>query len=48
MALAQRGIQHQIARCRTAHGSNPGKTRRVVERTIAWLHQFRRLPVRYE
>jgi transposase len=25
-----------------------GKTRWVVERTIAWLHQFRRLRVRYE
>ena len=48
MALKQRGIVHQIAQRRTAHGSNLGKTRWVVERTIAWLHQFRRLRVRYE
>jgi len=25
-----------------------GRLRWVVERTIAWLHQFRRLRVRYE
>ena len=48
LALEQRGIDHQIAKRRTAHGSNLGKTRWVVERTIAWLHQFRRLRVRYE
>jgi transposase len=48
LALEQRGILHQIARRRTKHGSNLGKTRWVVERTIAWLHQFRRLRVRYE
>jgi transposase len=47
-ALKDRGIRHQIARRRTEHGSNLGKTRWVVERTIAWLHQFRRLRVRYE
>jgi transposase len=46
--LRSRGIRHQIARRRTSHGSNLGKTRWVVERTIAWLHQFRRLRVRYE
>ncbi len=48
LALEQRGILHQIARRRTKHGSNLGKTRWVVERSIAWLHQFRRLRVRYE
>ena len=48
LALEQRGIRHQIAKRRTAHGSNLGKTRWVVERTIAWLHQFRRLRIRYE
>jgi transposase len=48
LALEQRGILHQIARRRTPHGSNLGQTRWVVERTIAWLHQFRRLRVRYE
>ena len=46
--LAERGIESQIARRYTKHGSGLGKTRWVVERTIAWLHQFRRLRVRYE
>jgi transposase len=46
--LAQRGIDTQIARRSTGHGSGLGKTRWVVERTIAWLHQFRRLRVRFE
>ena len=46
--LAERGIDTQIARRYTAHGSGLGKTRWVVERTIAWLHQFRRLRIRFE
>lgn len=46
--LAERGISTQIARRRTPHGSGLGKTRWVVERTIAWLHQFRRLRIRFE
>lgn len=46
--LAERGIDTQIARRNTPHGSGLGKTRWVVERTISWLHQFRRLRVRYE
>jgi transposase len=29
-------------------GTGLGAVRWVVERTIAWLHQFRRLRVRYE
>ncbi|WP_190012389.1 transposase, partial [Streptomyces candidus] len=32
----------------TPHGSGLGKTRWVVERTFAWLHQFKRLRIRYE
>jgi hypothetical protein len=32
----------------TEHGSGLGKHRWVVERTLSWLHQFRRLRVRYE
>ena len=48
LALLDRGIQSQIARRRTKHGSGLGKTRWVVERTIAWLHWFRRLRIRYE
>jgi transposase len=30
------------------HGSGLGSKRWVVERTIAWLHQYRRLRIRYE
>lgn len=46
--LASRGIATKIARRYTEHGSGLGRTRWVVERTIAWLHQFRRLRIRYE
>lgn len=47
-ALAERCIKSLIAGRRTEHGSGLGKTRRVVERTITWLHQSRRLRVGYE
>ena len=30
------------------HSSGLGVFRRVVERTLAWLHRFRRLALRYE
>lgn len=43
-----RGIQPVLARRRVPHGSGLGVTRWVVERTIAWFHQFKRLRVRYE
>ncbi|HVC86151.1 MAG TPA: transposase, partial [Gaiellaceae bacterium] len=46
--LRRRGIQARIAAPQTPHGSGLGKQRWVVERTIAWLHQYRRLRVRYE
>jgi transposase len=46
--LRRRGIQARIARPTSGHGSGLGKKRWVVERTIAWLHQYRRLRVRYE
>jgi transposase len=42
------GIKPFLARRRTGHGSGLGKIRWVVERTISWLHQQRRLRVRYE
>lgn len=42
------GITPVLARRRTPHGSGLGVFRWVVERTIAWLHQFRRLRVRDE
>jgi len=41
-------IEPIIAKRNTEHGSGLGKTRWVVERSIAWLHQFRRLKIRYE
>ena len=46
--LRERGIKPVIARRKTEHGSGLGTTRWVVERTFAWLHQFKRLLVRYE
>lgn len=46
--LRARGITPKIARRGTVHGSGLGKTRWVVERTFAWLHQFKRLRIRYE
>jgi transposase len=47
-ALRARGIEPKIARRLTAHGSGLGRFRWVVERTVSWLHQFRRLRVRFE
>jgi transposase len=38
--LRARGITPKIARKGTAHGSGLGRTRWVVERTFARLHQF--------
>lgn len=46
--LRARGNTPKIARKGTAHGSGLGKTRWVVERTFAWLRQFKRLRIRYE
>ncbi len=43
-----RGIEPFIARRYTEHGSGLGKIRWVVERTISWLHNFRRLRIRWE
>lgn len=42
------GIKPVIARRGVPHGSGLGVHRWVVERTIAWLHAFRRLHVRWE
>ena len=47
-ALRDRGITPRVARHGVAHGSGLGRTRWVVERTFAWLHQFKRLRIRYE
>ncbi len=46
--LRRRHIVPWLARRRTEHGSGLGVYRWVVERTFAWLHQYRRLRVRYE
>ncbi|WP_455568977.1 IS5 family transposase [Streptomyces lincolnensis] len=46
--LWQRGIRPVIARRGEEHGSGLGTFRYVVERTIAWLHGFRRLRIRWE
>lgn len=46
--LRARGIQPLLARRRTENGSGLGVRRWVVERTQSWLHQNRRLRVRYE
>lgn len=46
--LRARGISAAISRPKQEHGSTLGTQRWVVERTIAWLHQYRRLRVRYE
>ena len=46
--LWRRGVKPVIARRGTEHGSGLGKLRWVVERSFAWLHQFRRLRIRWE
>ena len=46
--LRQRGITPEIAHRQIDHGSGLGRVRWVVERTFAWLHQFRRLLVSYD
>jgi transposase len=46
--LRRRGIDPELTRRRTPHGSGLGVDRWVVERTISGFHQFRRLRVRFE
>jgi transposase len=46
--LRRRGITPVLARRNTENGSGLGVFRWVVERTNSWLHQFRRLRVRFE
>lgn len=46
--LRARGITPILARRKTPHGSGLGAHRWVVERTLSWLHQFRRLRIRFE
>jgi transposase len=44
--LWKRGIKAVIARRQTGHGSGLGRERWIVERTVAWLHNYRRLLIR--
>src|SRR5581483_961273 len=46
--LRQRQIKPRLARRGQPHGSGLGIYRWVSERTISWLHQFKRLRIRYE
>jgi transposase len=46
--LWRRGVKPSIARRETEHGSGLGRWRWVVERTFAWLHNYRRLRIRWE
>lgn len=46
--LRAKKIKPVLAKRNTVHGSGLGKRRWPVERTLSWLHQFRRLRVRYE
>lgn len=46
--LRCRRIEPILAKRGTTHGSGLGVHRWVVERTLSWLHQFRRLRVRFE
>jgi transposase len=46
--LRERGITPVIGRRQTEHGSGLGRARWVVERTFAWLHNYKRLLVRYD
>lgn len=46
--LRARHIEPVLARRFVPHGSGLGSYRWVVERTLAWLHQFRRLRIRNE
>jgi transposase len=48
MWLRALGIEPVLAKRNTPHGSGLGVYRWVVERTLSWLHQFRRLRCRYE
>jgi hypothetical protein len=46
--LRRRGIGSAITRRKTGQRSGPGRTPRVALRTLAWLHRFKRLLVRYD
>jgi transposase len=47
-ALRKRGITPRIARRGIETSEKLGRHRWVVERTLAWLNNYRRLTIRYE
>jgi transposase len=47
-ALQRRGVIPRIARRGIESSEKLGRHRWVVERSLAWLNQFRRLRIRYE
>jgi len=47
-AVRDRRVEPQLAPRGTEHGSGLGKTRYVVERTLAWFGQCRRIKLCYE
>lgn len=50
-AVVQRRVRSLLApygKARTKHGSGLGKTRYVVERSLSWMSNFRRLKLCYE
>lgn len=46
--LRRRGITPRIARYGQESKTHLGRHRWVIERTFAWLNQYRRLRIRYE
>jgi IS5 family transposase len=46
--LREMGVEPQLAERNTENGSGLGAFRWVVERTLGWIHQNRRLRIRYE
>lgn len=47
-ALRAKEIEPLLPRRSAEHGSGLGVYRWVVERTLSWLHQYRRLRIRWE
>jgi hypothetical protein len=50
-AVVQRRVRSLLApygKARTQHGSGLGKTRNVIERSLSWMGNFRRLKLCYE
>ena len=46
--LRQRHVKDHLAAPRMPHGSGLGRVRNVVERSLCWIGQARRLKIRYE